>query len=65
MDLTKIPQVGFSENLDYNSEACIIIYPKEKFRCFDVKPDVHFQQCGALSYVFIFWATFFAFFWDI
>jgi len=54
MDLTKIPQVGFSENLDYNSEACIIIYPKEKFRCFDVKPDVHFQQCGALSYVFIF-----------
>ena len=30
MDLIKIPKMAFSENLDYNSEACILIYSEEK-----------------------------------
>ena len=35
--------MAFSENLDYNSEACILIYSEEKkIRCLDLKPDGSF-----------------------
>ena len=43
MDLTKIPEVAFSENLDYNSEACILIYSDKKIKCFDLNPDGSFS----------------------
>ena len=33
------PQVAFSENWEYNSGDCMLRYSKEKFRCFDLKPD--------------------------
>ena len=35
--------MAFSENLNYNSEACILIYSEKKFRCFDLKPDGSFS----------------------
>ena len=43
MDLLKIPWVAFSENLNYNLEACILIYSEEKIRCFDLNPDGSFS----------------------
>ena len=42
MDLLKIPSVAFSENSDYNLEACILIY-FEKIKCFDLNPDGSFS----------------------
>ena len=44
MDLLKIPSVAFSENLDYNSEACILTYSEEQNRCFALKPDGSFSD---------------------
>ena len=50
MNLIKIPKVAFSD-LDYNSEACILIY-SEKFRCSDLKPDGSFSAvCNQLARV--------------
>ena len=43
MDLIKIPQVAFPENLDYNSEACTLIYSEKKNGCFDLNPDGSFS----------------------
>ena len=48
MDLLKFPKVAFSKNLDYNSEACILIYSEIKIRCFDLNPVGSFSAvCSA------------------
>jgi len=38
--------VAFIENLDYNSEACILIYSEKKLGVLTWILIVHFQQCA-------------------